>query len=401
MGTLADKLNKTYDTKQQIAAAIEEMTGKNPGTVFADYPAAIRSISTGGRGWTGHADVEGLKAIGWTDDDIAYYQEYGVNWNEEDDQYHLVPEDNKALYGIINIDNIQDYKDILVYLPKIDTSGKTDMSQMFYNLCSMVAVPLIDTASATNMSKMFYNCRSLVSVPLFDTSSVTSMVYMFYNCWSLVSVPLFNTHSVTSMTYMFQYCYSLVSVPLFNTSSVTSMGYMFASCYSLVSVPLFNTSSVTSMGYMFQYCYSLVSVPLFNTNSVITMNYMFAGCYSLVSVPPFDTSGVISMDYMFYNCSSLVSVPLFDTSSVVRMNKMVAYCNSLVYCNLKNLKLSIDISATSLLEKSSLLYMIENAAPTDAITITLSAYCYTKFSNDPDVVAALSKQPLVSLASAA
>ena len=131
------------------------------------------------------------------------------------------------------------------------------------------------------------------------------------------------------------------------------------------------------------------------------MVYMFYNCRSLVSVPPFDTSGVISMDYMFYNCSSLVSVPLFDTSSVVRMNKMVAYCNSLVYCNLKNLKLSIDISATSLLEKSSLLYMIENAAPTDAITITLSAYCYTKFSNDPDVVAALSKQPLVSLASAA
>ena len=329
MGTLADKLNKTYDTKRQIAAAIEEMTGKDPGTVFADYPAAIRSISTGGRGWTGHADVEGLKAIGWTDDDIAYYQEHGVNWNEEDDPYHLVPEDNKALYGIINIDNIQDYKDILVYLPKIDTSGKTDMSQMFYNLCSMVAVPLIDTASATNMSKMFQYCRSLVSVPLFDTSSVTSMDSMFYNCYSLVSVPLFDTSSVTSMGSMFDSCYSLVSVPLFDTSSVTNMGAMVASCYSLVSVPLFDTSSVTSIGYM------------------------------------------------------------------------VASCYSLVYCNIKNLKLSIDISATSLLEKSSLLYMIDNSAPTDAITITLSAYCYTKFSNDTDVVAALSKQPLVSLASAA
>ena len=36
--------------------------------------------------WTGHADAEGLKAIGWTDEDIAYYQENGVNWNEEDDE---------------------------------------------------------------------------------------------------------------------------------------------------------------------------------------------------------------------------------------------------------------------------------------------------------------------------
>ena len=99
MGTLADKLNKTYDTKQQIAAAIEEMTGKNPGTVFADYPAAIRSISTGGRGWTGHADVEGLKAIGWTDDDIAYYQEHGVNWNEEETRITSSPKTIRLCTG--------------------------------------------------------------------------------------------------------------------------------------------------------------------------------------------------------------------------------------------------------------------------------------------------------------
>ena len=281
MGTVAEKASKTLDTKRKIAAAIEEKTGENPGAVFANYPDAIRSIPTGsGSGWTGHADVEGLKAIGWTDEDIAYYQEHGVNWNEEDDQYHLVPEDNKALYGVINIGNVLQYKDILVYLPKIDTTG------------------------------------------------------------------------VTNMSGKFQSCYSLVSVPLFDTSSVTSISSMFSNCYSLVSVPLFDTSSVTSMS------------------------------------------------SMFYNCFSLVSVPLFDTSSVTSMSNMFYNCFSLAYINLNNLKISVDVSATSLLEKSSLLYMIENAAQTSAITITLSAYCYNKYNNDPDVLAALSAQPLVSLASA-
>lgn len=257
MGTVADKASKVLDTKRKIAAAIEQMTGRPAGDVFADYPEQILGIQTGGgSGWTGHADVEGLKAIGWTDDDIAYYQQHGVNWNEEDDTFHKVPEDNKELYGVINIDNIQQYKDILVYLPKIDTTG------------------------VTNMSRKFQNCYSLVSVPLFDTSSVTSMSSMFY------------------------YCYSLVSVPLFDTSSVVNISYMFSSCYSLA------------------------------------------------------------------------------------------------YINLNNLKISVAVSDTSLLEKSSLLYMIENAAPTSAITITLSAYCYNKYNNDPDVLAALSAQPLVSLASA-
>ena len=281
MGTLADKASKVLDTKRKIAAAIEQMTGKPAGDVFADYPEQILGIQTeGGSGWTGHADVEGLKAIGWTDEDIAYYQQHGVNWNEEDDAFHKVPEYNKALYGVINIDNIQDYKDILVYLPKIDTTGVTNMSGKFQNCYSLVAVPMMDASSVTAMSSMFQSCYSLVSVPLFDTSSVTSMSSMFYNCYSLVSVPLFDTSSVMDMSYMFQNCYSLA------------------------------------------------------------------------------------------------------------------------YINLNNLKISVAVSATSLLEKSSLLYMIENAAPTSAITITLSAYCYDKFSNDPDVVAALSAQSLVSLASA-
>ena len=232
MGTTTEKLQAILNSKAAIKAAIEGKGVENVGDVLSTYAAAISSIPTGGSGWTGHADVEGLKAIGWTDEDIAYYQQHGVNWNEEDDQYHLVPEDNKALYGVINIHNIRDYKDILVYLPKIDTS------------------------SVTSMSNMFQSCYSLVSVPLFDTSSVTSMSNMFHNCFSLA------------------------------------------------------------------------------------------------------------------------------------------------YINLNNLKISVAVSNTSLLEKSSLLYMIENAAPADAITITLSAYCYSKFSNDPDVVAALSAQPLVSLASA-
>ena len=254
MGTIADKLQAVVNSKAAIKAAIEAKGVADVGDVLSAYPDKIASISSGG--WTGHADEAGLKAIGWTDDDIAYYQKHGVNWNEEDDKYHLVPEDNKALYGVINIDNIENYKDILVYMPKIDTS------------------------SVTNMSKMFYDCYSLVSVPLFDTSSVTTMGSMFYNCYSLVSVPLFNTSSVTIMSSM------------------------------------------------------------------------------------------------FYKCTSLV------------------------YCNLKNLKLYVGISETSLLEKSSLLYMIENAAPTSTITIKLSAYCYNKYRNDPDVVAALSAQPLIKLASA-
>lgn len=116
--------------------------------------------------WTGHADAEGLKAIGWTDEDIAYYQENGVNWNEEADEYHKVTDDNKALYGVLTANNISSYKDRIVYLPKIDTSGVTSMSNMFYYCYSLTTIPQLDTSGVTNMSYMFYNCSSLTTANL-------------------------------------------------------------------------------------------------------------------------------------------------------------------------------------------------------------------------------------------
>ena len=144
--------------------------------------------------WTGHADAEGLRAIGWTEEDIAYYQANGVNWNEEDDEYHKVTDDNKALYGVLTASNISSYSDRIVYLPKIDTSN------------------------VTSMKAMFNGCRSLVSIPQLNTSKVTDMSNMFSGCYSLVSTPQLDTSNVTSMNNMLQYCYSLVYLRLKNVS---------------------------------------------------------------------------------------------------------------------------------------------------------------------------------------
>ena len=299
--------------------------------------------------WTGHADAEGLKAIGWTDEDIAYYQEHGVNWNAEDDEYHKVSEDNKALHGVLTADNIQTYKERIVYLPKIDTSGKTSMSAMFSGCCSLVSIPQLDTANVTSMYEMFYECSSLISIPQLDTKNVTNMSCMFRYCCSLVSIPQLDTAKVTDMTYMFQDCRSLVSIPQLDTSKVTGMSFMFSYCSSLISIPQLDTKNVTNMSRMFQYC------------------------YSLVSIPQLDTSKMTGMSNMFY------------------------YCNSLTHANLKNANLAYDLSKANLLSKESLLFLINNEAATSAITIKLASYAYTRLAEDSDVVAALANHPNISI----
>ena len=299
--------------------------------------------------WTGHADAEGLKAIGWTDEDIAYYQEHGVNWNEEDDHLHLVSDDNKALYGVLTADNIYTYKDRIVYLPKIDTSAKTSMNGMFRSCYSLVSIPQLNTSKVTNMGNMFSSCNSLVSIPQLDTQRVTYMGSMFSSCYSLVSLPQLNTSSVTDMGYMFNSCYSLASIPQLDTQNVTNMASMFSSCYSLVSIPQLNTSKVTNMGSMFN------------------------SCYSLASIPQLDTQNVTNMPEMFNNCRSLT------------------------HTNLKNAKLAYQFNHSALLSKESLLYLINNEAATSAITIKLASYAYTRLSNDADIVAALANHPNISI----
>ena len=319
-------------------------TGLGKVTVNVDVP------SSGGSGWTGHADAEGLRAIGWTDEDIAYYQENGVNWNEEDDQYHLVSDDNKALYGVLTANNISTYKDRIVYLPKIDTSAKTSMSNMFYYCYSLVAIPQLDTQNVTDMSNMFSGCSSLVAIPHLDTAKVTSMRQMFY------------------------YCYSLAAIPQLDTQNVTDMYNMFSGCYSLVSIPQLNTANVTNMYQMFGQCYSLVSIPQLDTQNVTDMYQMFYGCYCLVAIPHLDTAKVQGVYGMFNSCYSLTTA------------------------NLKNVKLAYQLNSATKLSKESLLYIINNEAATSAITINLASYAYTRLANDADIVAALAAHPNISLA---
>ena len=299
--------------------------------------------------WTGHADAEGLRAIGWTDEDIAYYQENGVNWNAEDDEYHKVTDDNKALYGVLTANNISTYKERIVYLPKIDTSGVTNMDGMFGGCNSLVFIPQLNTSRVTSMDSMFYECKNLVGISKLDTSNVTEMSMMFYSCYSLVTIPQLNTSKVTYMINMFNKCHSLVTIPQLDTSSVKSMGSIFTSCYSLVNIPQLDTNNVTNM---------------YN---------MFNDCYSLVSIPKLDTSKITNTTYMFSNCFSLVTV------------------------NLKNAAMAYRLDNSALLSKESLLYLINNEAATSAITIKLASYAYTRLAEDADVVAALANHPNISI----
>ena len=261
------KNDNLTDLLKDVADAIRAKKGTTEAINPQNFADEIASIEGGGTSsasmWTGHADVEGLKAIGWTDEDIAYYQKYGVNWNEEDDEYHKVTDDNKSLYGVLTISNISTYKDRIVYLPKIDMSSVTSLNSTFNGCAVLCGLPLIDTSNVTDMRYTFSACKVLTYLPPLNTSKVTNMGVAFQNCNSLKFVPPMDTSNVKNMTTLFNNCYSLTSIASINSSKAANIGSMFNGCTSLVSMPFLDLSSASSTVNTFNGCSSLVHAKIY------------------------------------------------------------------------------------------------------------------------------------------
>lgn len=288
--SIASEISRLQNAKASLKSSINSKTdAQHQITVekLEEYADFVDSISTGGstKLFTGHYDTEGLRTIGWTDEEIQYYQDNGVQWNEEED----------SLFELNSTELAGDDSKNTRFLPKNTTTKN------FNSYKRLLAMPLIDTSNKTSIS--FSGCNSLTTIPLLNTSNVTSI--SFSKCLSLTTIPLLNTSNVTNMSYMFNGCYSLTTIPLLDTSNVTDMGVMFQECNSLTTIPLLNTSNVTDMSFMFNQCHSLKQLPAIDTSNVTDMSYMLSNCPTLKYVLSLNLINVINVTYMFDNCKSL------------------------------------------------------------------------------------------------
>ena len=103
---------------------------------------------------------------------------------------------------------------------------------------------------------------------------------------------------------------------------------------------------------------------------------------------------------LFTNCSKLKIIYPLNCSSTTSFIDCFTKCNGLVEVRLYKLKASVSFSDSPLVSKDSILYLIQNASPASAITITLHPDAYARLADDAEIVAALEAQPLISLVSA-
>ena len=89
--------------------------------------------------------------------------------------------------------------------------------------------------SGTSFEGILYYSINVVEGLGANTTGITNMRDMFKNCDGLTTVSLFNTTNVTDMSYMFEFDGALTTIPLFDTTNVTTMDYMFSFCRGVES----------------------------------------------------------------------------------------------------------------------------------------------------------------------
>lgn len=288
--------------------------------------------------YDGSVDVEGLKAIGWTNEDIDDFANNNLHFAYEDD-FYKVSDANKALYGVVTMDNLRDYSTNpdMKFVPKMPDGGHTTVSNsQFYN-GAFIGVPSFSGKrySTKPLDGLFQFCTNLLTIPSHFTmvSSInenagTKTDNMFEHCGSLRLVPLFETSFITSMRYMFRYCRSLQGIPKYNTTNVTDMYGAFQGCTSLIGIPQLSTSNVSNMQVMFSGCTSLESLQL-DTSNVTNISDLLNGCTALKSVSLSDTSKCENVNGLFRECSSLEELPFINTANAKSFNSICYYCTNL------------------------------------------------------------------------
>ncbi len=272
-------------------------------------------------------------------------------------------------------------------------SGYSNYYCAFSNLPNVETIDLTNanTSGVTNMFDMFYNCkklRNIIGLNTLDTSSVTDMQYMFSECDALTSIDLSNLKiiSVQTMHSMFSGCDYLQNVIFTGRESITltDMSNMFASCPRLMSVNVsgLGGDNLNNMGAIFYNCTSLKNINMSNFNfgkissfnnyessgmfwslmnvleSIDLSGANFSGpniteCHfksffdtfsklKFVNLSNANTSKVVDMERMFYYNEKLENLDLtgIDTSNVTDMQYMFDGCKSISSLNLSNLNTS-------------------------------------------------------------
>ena len=229
------------------------------------------------------------------------------------------------------------------------------------NLQSIQGFTYFDTSECTEMSSMFANCPSLIAVdaPNLKTDSVLTANKMFYNCTSLEHIDLTkcNMQNVIDMSEMFYGCVKAKNIGLPKTKDVTTLKRTFSHIgtndSNTLLIGTLNTANCTDMSEMF--AYSMIQnytiAEQFDTTSLKTAKSMFESCgLGDIDLSQWKTSNLESAERMFYDnmWSANINVSGWDVPKLENTAGMFYYCSRLKEINLDWSNVKVITSANEM-----------------------------------------------------
>lgn len=131
------------------------------------------------------------------------------------------------------------------------------------------------------------------------------------------------------------------------------------------------------------------STTIGTVDNTYSFNRLFINCLKLQKIKLFDADDteiqVSDLVTAFYNCYSLVEISdILDVQSITTYNKMSGIftkCSKLETVRIKNIKASIDMSASEHITLESFKYLCDNAQNTNVITVRVNNSIYNKFTD--------------------
>ena len=294
---------------------------------------------------TNWVDEDGLREIGWDDEDIALFKNNISHYQWENYKY-VVSDGNKALYNELTKDNLVQHKDDpnLVFMPKLPLLSKITTLEGFRYLkgipyfdftqyngsfqlssnLSLETIPLLDFSDRTKINNLFGSCVSLENLPMLDFSNVQSG-YGAFSYTIIETIPEYDFSNCVIFEQMFGSCKSLKYIPTINTSNAIRTVSMFNGCTNLMEIPPMDLSNVVNANRMFYECESIQKIPHLNLNKATDISYLFGYCNRLKEVEGLDTDSATNVEYMFYNCSTLTKLPSLNFENVTNINNLFGY----------------------------------------------------------------------------
>lgn len=162
-----------------------------------------------------------------------------------------------------------------------------DMSYYFAGGARVDDEHVLDTSETTNFSHVCANWdKSVYELPAnIDTSKGVDFGYAFMNCRKITKLPLnLDVRNGQELASMFVNCESMQTYPDLDTSNAIDMQYMFQGNRDLRIAPSMDTSNVLLVPSMFERCVSLHTVPTMDLNKCVTTNNMFKDCAQLKNI---------------------------------------------------------------------------------------------------------------------